>query len=256
MVHPLPAAPPQLPAAGAAPPAPPAADPSARPHPAAPPAPRAALGLAVAGGVGTLVVAALARPGEGGASSGSVDRVLRRAVRPSGQPHESQVARSSGWRGAVSTALGGLAGEAATLTAGALAAAAVGRRRGWRPALPVLAAVPAALGAHAALKYTLRRPRPRTARLTGKHTPSFPSGHAARGAAAAGVVGYLAVREAGAPAALVLPLAAGVAAVGGSARVYVERHWATDAVGGWGLGLAAAALAALWYERERDAARP
>ena len=45
-----------------------------------------------------------------------------------------------------------------------------------------------------------------------------------------------------------------VAALGGSARVYVERHWATDAVGGWGLGLAAAALAALWYERERDAA--
>jgi membrane-associated phospholipid phosphatase len=112
------------------------------------------------------------------------------------------------------------------------------------------------LAAHAAVKYTVRRPRPRTARLTGKHTPSFPSGHAARGAAAAGVVGYLAVREAGAPVPVVLPLAISVAALGGSARVYVERHWASDAVGGWGLGLAAAALAALWYERERDAAGP
>ncbi len=40
----------------------------------------------------------------------------------------------------------------------------------------------------------------------------------------------------------------------GAVHVYMERHWATDAVGGWGLGLAAAALAALWYERERDAA--
>jgi undecaprenyl-diphosphatase len=251
MIHQLPAAPPQLPAAAATP-ARPAADPSPRPH-TSEPAPRAALGFALAGGVGALVVSALARPGDG-ASNGSVDRVLRRAVRPSGQDDVPQVVRSSGWRGAVSTALGGLAGEAATLTAGALAAVAVGRRRGWRPALPVLAAVPAALAAHAALKYTLRRPRPRTARLTGKHTPSFPSGHAARGAAAAGIVGYLAVREAGAPVAHVLPLAVGVGALGGAARVYVERHWATDAVGGWGLGLAAAALAALWYERERDVA--
>jgi hypothetical protein len=25
----------------------------------------------------------------------------------------------------------------------------------------------------------------------------------------------------------------------------------TDAIGGWGLGIAAAALAALWYDRER-----
>ena len=251
MIHQLPAAPPQLPAAAATP-ARPAADPSPRPH-TSEPAPRAALGFALAGGVGALVVSALARPGDG-ASNGSVDRVLRRAVRPSGQGDVPQVSRSSGWRGTVSTALGGLAGEAATLTAGALAAVAVGRRRGWRPALPVLAAVPAALAAHAALKYTLRRPRPRTARLTGKHTPSFPSGHAARGAAAAGIVGYLAVREAGAPVARVLPLAVGVGALGGATRVYVERHWATDAVGGWGLGLAAAAAAALWYERERDAA--
>jgi membrane-associated phospholipid phosphatase len=69
------------------------------------------------------------------------------------------------------------------------------------------------------------------------------------------MVGYLAVREAGASAAVVLPAALSIAALGGSARVYVERHWATDAVGGWGLGLAAAAAAALWYEREREAAR-
>jgi undecaprenyl-diphosphatase len=255
MIQQLPAAPPPPPAAGAAQPAQPAVDPSPPPHTSSS-APRTALGLALAGGVGALAVAALARPGDDASdgSDTSVDRGFRRAVRPSGEDDVPQVARSSGWRGAVSTALGGLAGEAATLTAGALAAVAVGRRRGWRPALPVLAAVPAALGAHAALKYTLRRPRPRTARLTGKHTPSFPSGHAARGAAAAGVVGYLAVREAGAPVALVLPLAVGVGAIGGAARVYVERHWATDAVGGWGLGLAAAAVAALWYERERDAA--
>jgi undecaprenyl-diphosphatase len=164
--------------------------------------------------------------------------------------------RSTGRRGAVSDAIGGLTGEWPTLAAGALAAAAVGWRRGPRTALPVLAAVPGALGAHAAIKYTLHRPRPRTAALTGKHTPSFPSGHAARGAAAAGIVGYLAVREGGARASLALPLGVAVAGLGASARVYVERHWASDAAGGWGLGLAAAALCALWYERERDLCAP
>jgi len=149
MTHSPPASPPpELPPATAAPAAGLAADSSPRPSTSAP-APRAALGLAAAGGVGALLLTAFARPGEDAtdASDASVDRVVRRAVRPSGQDAVSQVARSSGWRGAVSTALGGLAGEATTLGAGALAAAAVGRRRGWRPALPVLAegAAPAAL---------------------------------------------------------------------------------------------------------------
>jgi undecaprenyl-diphosphatase len=127
----------------------------------------------------------------------------------------------------------------------------VARRRGPRVALPVLAAVPLGLGAHAAIKYSIRRPRPLTARVTGKHTPSFPSGHAARGAAAAGILGYVAVREGLAPSGVALALGAALAVGGGGSRVYVGRHWATDALGGWGLGVAAAALCALWYDEAR-----
>jgi membrane-associated phospholipid phosphatase len=206
--------------------------------------------LAALVGVGALIAAGLARPGDG-TDPTRIDRRLRRAFRSRARADLPHVERSSGRRGTVSDALGGLAGVWATLGAGTLAAAAVGWHRGGRPALAVLAAVPGALGAHAAVKYTLRRPRPLTARLTGKHTPSFPSGHAARGAAAAGIVGYLAVREVGVRTAVALPVGVAVAAAGGAARVYVERHWTTDAVGGWGLGLAAAALSALWYEAER-----
>jgi membrane-associated phospholipid phosphatase len=214
---------------------------------------------AAVGGVGVLVAAGLARSGPW--ATHPVDRQVRRSFR-AGWPH--RVPRAAWWFGghhtrhhALTEALGGLAGEGPTLAAGALAAAAVARRRGLRPAVPVLAAVPLALAAHAALKYTIRRPRPLWARLTGKHTPSFPSGHAARGAAAAGIVGYVAGREGVVPAGAALPLGAGVtlaALAGGASRVYVDRHWATDAVGGWGLGTAVAALCALWCDRLRPPA--
>ena len=214
------------------------------------PAVRRPLLVAALGGVGALVAAALARPGSGW--NRSADRRLRGALRGRGRGWAPAVHRAYGRAGRINTALGGLSGEAPTLAAGTIAAVAVGLRRGRRAALPVLAAVPVALAAHAAIKYALRRPRPLTARLTGKHTPSFPSGHAARGAAAAGIVGYLAVREWEARPALALPLGVVAAAVGGSARVFVERHWASDAAGGWGIGLTTAALCALWYEQERE----
>ena len=87
-----------------------------------------------------------------------------------------------------------MTGERVTLGIGTAAALAVAKRRGVRTALPVLAAVPLGLSAHAAIKYAIRRPRPITALLTGKRTPSFPSGHAARGAAA-GLAAYVAARE-------------------------------------------------------------
>lgn len=152
-------------------------------------------------------------------------------------------------------ALGGLTGKMPTRVAGLLAAAEVARRHGGRsgvrPALPVALAVPLADVAHGLVKYRVRRPRPLLAPLTGKRTPSYPSGHASRGAALAGMAGYAAVAESALPPSTVVALGAAVAVLGGGSRVYVDRHWATDAIGGWGLGLATAALCALWYERER-----
>ena len=207
------------------------------------------------GGVGILLAAGLARTD--GPVIPPLDRKARRLLRADWW---HRVPKSAWWSGgkhtrrhALAEALSGMTGEGTTLAAGALAAVVVARRHGVRPALPVLAAVPLGLAAHAAVKYSVRRPRPLWARLTGKHTPSFPSGHAARGAAAAGIVGYAAVREGLAPASVAYPLGAAVALVGGGGRVYVDRHWATDVIGGWALGATAAALCALWYERARPA---
>lgn len=213
---------------------------------------RLLVGTALAG-IGILAASGLAR--SRGPMIAPFDRKVRRLVRASWW---HRVPQSAWWslgrhtrRHALAEAVAGLTGEAPTLAAGALAAAAVARRHGPFPALPVLVAVPLGLAAHAAVKYSVRRPRPLWARVTGKHTPSFPSGHAARGAAAAGIVGYVAARERLAPAGVVFPLGAAVAMAGGGGRVYVDRHWATDVIGGWALGAAAAAVCALWYERLR-----
>lgn len=148
-----------------------------------------------------------------------------------------------------------LTGQWPPAIAGALAAAAVARRLGVRPALPVLAAVPLGNAAHAALKYTRRHHRPLLARLTGKRTPSFPSGHATRAAAAAGILAHVAARDGRVPASVVLPAAAAVALVGAGQRVWVERHWATDVIGGWALGAAVAAGCAGWYDGQVERSR-
>ncbi|WP_284349259.1 phosphatase PAP2 family protein [Roseisolibacter agri] len=145
-------------------------------------------------------------------------------------------------------AIGTLSSDWATTIAGIAAGLAVARRHGLARALPVAVAVPATNLAHGAVKYSLREPRPIVAHLTGKHTPSFPSGHAARGAAAAGVLAHVASREGLVPLAVGLPIAAAVALVSGAQRVWIERHWATDAVGGFALGAAVAAGVARLYD--------
>ncbi len=149
--------------------------------------------------------------------------------------------------------LGTLSSDVATTIAGLAAGLAVARRHGLARALPVAAAVPATNLAHGAAKYSLREPRPIVAHLTGKHTPSFPSGHAARGAAAAGVLAHVAAREGLVPLAVGLPVAATLALIGGAQRVWIERHWATDAVGGFALGAAVAAGVARLYDTLGDA---
>ena len=217
---------------------------------------RAALLAAAAAGVGVLAVVGSVRHRTGEALA--VDRTLRKAMRLRRQAASRRAALAGRERStarAVSDTFGKLTGQWPPALAGAAAAAAVTRRHGPAAAVPALAAVPLANAAHAAIKYTLRERRPLLARLTGKRTPSYPSGHAARSAALAGVLAHLAARERIAPAGAVLAAGTAVALAGGANRAWVERHWVSDIVGGWALGAAAAAGCALWYDAIRARAR-
>ena len=217
---------------------------------------RAALLAALAAGVGVLAVVASVRHRTGDALA--VDRRLRQAMRLRRQASSRRAAVAGRERSAtraVSDTFGKLTGQWPPALAGVAAAAAVARQHGPMAALPVLATVPMANAAHAAIKYTLREQRPLLARLTGKRTPSFPSGHSARSAALAGLLAHLAAREQVAPAGAVLAAGATVALAGGANRAWVERHWVSDLVGGWALGAAAAAGCALWYDAIRARSR-
>jgi membrane-associated phospholipid phosphatase len=84
----------------------------------------------------------------------------------------------------------------------------------------------------------------------GTPNASFPSGHTSAGTAVALVLGYALAREGisrrvGLGVAIISPLLVGVS------RVYVDRHWASDVLGGWILGLALSAAVCLLYELMR-----
>jgi membrane-associated phospholipid phosphatase len=77
--------------------------------------------------------------------------------------------------------------------------------------------------------------------------PSFPSGHTTGVTAEALSVAYVLSRERiASPAALAALL--GWPLVVGATRVYRDRHWASDVLGGWAAGVAVAAMCALLYE--------
>jgi undecaprenyl-diphosphatase len=78
--------------------------------------------------------------------------------------------------------------------------------------------------------------------------PSFPSGHTTGVTAEALAIAYLLDREDLATPALLGLLLAWPVVVGVS-RVYRDRHWISDILGGWAAGTGVAAMAALLYHR-------
>lgn len=85
----------------------------------------------------------------------------------------------------------------------------------------------------------------------GRHSvtePSFPSGHSLNTAAVALTSGYVLWREGLVDWKVALPVPTAVPVGMGVSRMYMDRHWGTDALGGWVLGVSIAALCAAGYE--------
>ena len=80
------------------------------------------------------------------------------------------------------------------------------------------------------------------------YKPSFPSGHALETTAVAGTSAYIMARENLAPGPLAFGTAAALALTSTFGRLYLDRHWASDAVAGAAMGLAVAAACGAIYE--------
>lgn len=104
-------------------------------------------------------------------------------------------------------------------------------------------------------KRSYARPRPRGLGGPVDSSYSFPSGHATVSAAVCGTLMYVLWREGLVRGQIALALAIGVPLLVGVSRIYLDVHWATDVLGGWGLGAAiAAAFAALHHGFRRPRA--
>jgi undecaprenyl-diphosphatase len=124
------------------------------------------------------------------------------------------------------------------------------RRRGPRAAIPIATASAAAASLAWALEHVMRQRKP----PPGRHSPTepaFPSGHALQTSALAWTSAYVLLREELGPRAGVIPMAVALPIASGLAKVYLDRHWLTDVLGGYLLGATVAATAAAGYETVR-----
>jgi membrane-associated phospholipid phosphatase len=153
----------------------------------------------------------------------------------------------------------GAAGEAASEALGPLgkewlhvpAAAALGaylwtRGAGSRAVVPALASVTAEIVSRV-LDHTPPHRHPPPGHPS-RHKPSFPSGHANETTAVALTTAYVLAREDEVAAVPAFAAAAGLSCASAAGRLYLDRHWASDAVGGLLLGVAVASGCAAIYE--------
>lgn len=174
-----------------------------------------------------------------------IDHAVREQLRAQKRPRARAALRAAGSAGTVGVY------APATL----LAMWLVARRSGTHRALPIGGAMLGAAAVSWLLKRAIHRPRPVPVSRVVNERPSFPSGHATRASAAAFTIAYVLVRERMVHRHLAFPLAGAIAAAVGVSRTYADAHWTTDVIGGWAVGGATAACAALCYEQLREAIR-
>ena len=137
-------------------------------------------------------------------------------------------------------------------TATVMATASLASRVGARRALPVALAPVGAVISHTIIKRLVGRERPPEAIEDGNHKPSFPSGHTTRATAVSLTIGYALMRQGLASRDVAVPVAVAIPLLVGVSRAYTHRHWSTDVLAGWSLGLIVAALSASWMEGMGD----
>jgi membrane-associated phospholipid phosphatase len=106
------------------------------------------------------------------------------------------------------------------------------------------------------LKDLFRRVRPAGALPLHLVSYSFPSGHATASTAVLVALAYILAREGLLSHRVAVSLGFLGPLLVGLSRIYLDVHWTTDVLGGWGLGLVVAALSAAAYEHLRGRISP
>ncbi|HEU4749162.1 MAG TPA: phosphatase PAP2 family protein, partial [Gemmatimonadaceae bacterium] len=130
---------------------------------------------------------------------------------------------------------------------GGVAAYLLVRGKGLDSAGAVVLSSVAAYGASAAAEKFLPRRHAPWGRLSVTE-PSFPSGHALRAATVTLVTAYVLIRENVGHRKVAVPIALAIPPLTALHALYLDRHWATDLVGGWLGGVAIATACAYGYE--------
>ena len=117
-----------------------------------------------------------------------------------------------------------------------IVAATLAVQKAWRSILVFLGGLWGTALATSLIKSLVQRPRPMD-RLVEIHSPSFPSWHASTSMALGILLFWLLFGRWGAKAAWLLlwPLAIGLS------RIWLNAHWCSDVLAGWGLGAFVAA---------------
>jgi undecaprenyl-diphosphatase len=196
-----------------------------------------------------------ARPLLGASLAGSVALaglgtvVLRGATRPFDDAVRKQFPRYRRSRTKRSTETLGPIGKTwlhLTVTGG-IAAYLLLRGKGLDSAMTVILSSVASSGASGAAEKFLPRRHAPWGRMSVTE-PSFPSGHALRAATVTLVTAYVLVRENVGKSKVAVPVAVAIPALTALHALYLDRHWATDIIGGWLGGVAIAGVCAYGYE--------